>query len=77
MSRTKEQKSTGFLIAEKFFGIVILVIGSLTIYYMSISLNDIANNVGPKIAFFVQLFMGCVGAGLIALGIFLIFARTS
>ena len=77
MSRTKEQKSTGFLIAEKFFGLIILVIGSLTIYYLSISLNDIANNVGPKIASFVQLFMGCVGAGLIALGIFLIFVRTS
>jgi len=77
MSKTKKEGTTGFLIAEKFFGIIILIIGSLTIYYMSISLNDIASNIGPKIAFFVQLFMGCVGVGLIALGIFLIFAKAA
>jgi len=77
MSKTKEEKPTGFLIAEKFLGVTILIIGSLTIYYMSIGLNDIVNNVGPKIASFVQLFMGCVGVGLIALGMFLIFTRAS
>ena len=75
MSR-KEEKASGFVIAEKFFGLITLIIGALTLYYTNSSLNSIAD-VGQKIALFVQVFMYAISIGLIGLGIFLIFARAS
>lgn len=76
MSRRKEKKASGFVIAEKFFGLIILIIGALTLYYTNNSLNSIAD-IGQKIALFVQVFMYAISIGLIGLGIFLMFARTS
>jgi len=77
MSRSKEKKATGLMIAEKFFGLVMLVIGALTFYYTSSSLNEIVTDIGPKIALFIHVFMYAISIGLIGLGIFLILAKTS
>ena len=77
MSRSKEKKATGLMIAEKFFGLVMLVIGALMFYYTSSSLNNIVADIGPKIALFIQVFMYTISIGLIGLGIFLILAKTS
>lgn len=74
MSRTEEKKSSGFLIAERFFGLMILILGALTIYYTDSSLSSLGN-IGPKIAVFVQVFMYAVAIGLIALGLFLMLAK--
>jgi len=76
MSKKEEKKASGFVIAEKFFGLITLIIGALTLYYTNSSLNSIAD-VGQKIALFVQVFMYAISIGLIGLGIFLIFARAS
>ena len=76
MSRREERRSSGFVIAEKFFGLIILIIGALALYYTNNSLNGIAD-IGQKIASFVQVFMYAISIGLIGLGIFLIFARAS
>ena len=76
MSRKEEKKASGFAIAEKFFGIVILLIGALTLHYTNTSLGDIAQKI-PEIIPFVQVFMYIISAGLIALGTFLIFVKTS
>ena len=76
MSKKEEEKASGFVIAEKFFGLITLIIGALTLYYTNSSLNSIAD-VGQKIALFVQVFMYAISIGLIGLGIFLIFARAS
>lgn len=76
MSRREEKKASGFLIAERFFGLIILIVGALTIHYTNTSLGDVAE-VGLKIATFVQVFMYAISIGLIALGIFLILAKIS
>ena len=76
MSRREERRASGFVIAEKFFGLIILIIGALALYYTNNSLNSIAD-IGQKIASFVQVFMYAISIGLMGLGIFLIFARTS
>ncbi len=72
----KEEKTSGFVIAEKFFGLITLIIGALTLYYTNSSLNSMAD-VSQKIALFIQVFMYAISIGLIGLGIFLIFARAS
>ena len=77
MSRREEKKATGLMIAEKFFGLIMLVIGALTFHYTSSSLNEIVTDIGPKIALFIQVFMYAFSIGLIGLGIFLILAKTS
>ena len=77
MSRREEKRATGFVIAEKFFGLVTLVIGALIFHYTSSSLNKIVTDIGPKIALFIQIFMYAISIGLIGLGIFLILAKTS
>ena len=77
MSRREEKKATGLMIAEKFFGLVMLVIGALMFHYTSSSLNEIVADIGPKIALFIQVFMYAISIGLIGLGIFLILAKTS
>ena len=76
MSKREEEKTSGFVIAEKFFGLITLIIGALTLYYTNSSLNSIAD-VSQKIALFIQVFMYAISIGLIGLGIFLIFARAS
>ena len=76
MSKKEEKKASGFVIAEKFFGLISLIIGALALYYTNSSLNSIAD-IGQKIALFVQVFMYTISIGLIGLGIFLIFARAS
>ena len=77
MSRREEKKATGLMVAEKFFGLVMLVIGALMFHYTSSSLNEIVTDIGPKIALFTQVFMYAISIGLIGLGIFLILAKTS
>ena len=76
MSKKEEEKASGFVIAEKFFGLITLIIGALTLYYTNSSLNSMAD-VSQKIALFIQVFMYAISIGLIGLGIFLIFARAS
>jgi len=76
MSKKEEEKASGFVIAEKFFGLITLIIGALTFYYTNSSLNSMAD-VSQKIALFIQVFMYAISIGLIGLGIFLIFARAS
>jgi len=76
MSKKEEEKTSGFVIAEKFFGLITLIIGALTFYYTNSSLNSMAD-VSQKIALFIQVFMYAISIGLIGLGIFLIFARAS
>ena len=77
MSRREEKKATGLMIAEKFFGLIMMVIGALMFHYTSGSLNEIVTDIGPKIALFIQVFMYAISIGLIGLGIFLILAKTS
>ena len=77
MSRREEKKAAGLMIAEKFFGLVTLVIGALIFHYTSSSLNKIVTDIGPKIALFIQIFMYAISIGLIWLGIFLMLAKTS
>ena len=80
MSRHEEKKATGLMIAEKFFGLITLLIGALAFYYTSTSLGEIASSNIPQasnVAFFIQVFMYTISIGLIGLGIFLILAKTS
>lgn len=80
MSRKEERKATGFVIAEKFFGLITLLIGALAFYYTSTSLGEIASSnipQAPNVAFFIQVFIYAISIGLMGLGIILIFAKTS
>ena len=80
MSRREERRASGFVIAEKFFGLIILIIGALMLYYTNMSLGNIASSNVPRatdVALFVQVFMYTISIGLIGLGIFLISARAS
>lgn len=59
-----EGESMGFTIAEKFFALLIILIGALTIYNTSTS---------PDLVY--PLFFGVSGLALVLLGIFMILAK--
>lgn len=56
--------STGFAVAEKFFALLIILVGTILLYNTSVS---------PRLAYPLLFAMG--GLTLIALGIFMILAR--
>lgn len=57
----------GFAFAEKFFGLIIIILGALTSYYTFTSINELQS--------FIWLF-GFLSVFLLALGLFLITVRT-
>ena len=71
MSKEREKSTTKFVIAEKFFGILILLIGALTTYYTYTSLGELSKYTG----IFGNIFT-VIGIGFILLGIVLILAKT-
>ena len=71
MSKEREKASTKFVIAEKFFGILIVLIGVLTTYYTYTSLGELSKYMGA----FGNMFT-LIGIGFILLGVILILAKT-
>lgn len=71
MSREEKKAATKFVIAEKFFGLLIAVIGALTTYYTYTSLEELSRITGA----FGNIF-ALIGISLTALGLILIFAKT-
>jgi len=69
---SKEEKSLAFLVAERLFGLLSLIIGSLTVYFTLTSINSEDFEQLP-IPFF-HLFTA-IGIALIILGIILIIAK--
>ena len=63
-----EEKPIGLTIAEKFFGLIVILIGALTVY---ITYNDPPESV---VAPFSGIFIAA-GIALIAIGIFLVVAK--
>ena len=64
-----EEKPIGLTIAEKFFGLLVLLIGAITVY---VTYN---NPPGDIVAPFSSIFIAA-GLALIAIGIFLVLAKT-
>ena len=64
-----EEKPIGLTVAEKFFGLLVLLIGAITVY---VTYN---NPPGGIIAPFSSIFIAS-GIVLIAIGIFLVLAKT-
>ena len=62
-----EEGGFGIAMAEKFFGLIILIVGALSMYYLLTSLPALGNFAG---------FFGFLDAVLIALGLLLITAKT-
>ncbi|UCE43705.1 MAG: hypothetical protein JSV57_04960 [Candidatus Bathyarchaeota archaeon] len=63
----------GLGIAEKFFGLIVLIIGALTVYYTYLSPPDLPPGV-PSVGGFISIFI-IAGFLLIAVGIFLMIAK--
>jgi len=61
---TREEDVTGFTIAEKFFALLIILIGTIVVYNTTIS---------PGLVYPVFFALG--GLALIALGVFMILAK--
>jgi len=64
-----EEKPIGLTIAEKFFGLLFLLIGAITVYF------TYTNPPGDIVAPFSSIFIAS-GLALIAIGIFLVLAKT-
>jgi len=64
-----EEKPIGLTIAEKFFGLLVLLIGVITVYV------TYTNPPGDVVAPFSSIFIAA-GLALIAIGIFLVLAKT-
>jgi len=64
-----EEKPIGLTIAEKFFGLIVLLIGAVTVYI------TYTNPPGSIVAPFSSIFIAA-GLALIAIGIFLVLAKT-
>jgi len=62
---SREEDSTGFTIAEKFFALLIILIGAIVIYNTTTS---------PGLTY--SIFFNISGVALITLGIFMILAKT-
>jgi len=61
-----EESSTGITVAEKFFGLLLVIIGALSIYYTFITSQTLVAFTG---------FFALLSAVLLVLGIILIIAR--
>ena len=64
-----EEKPIGLTIAEKFFGLLVLLVGAVTVYVTYI------DPPGGIVAPFSGIFIGA-GLVLVAIGIFLVLAKT-
>ena len=62
-----EEGGFGIMLAEKFFGFIIIIIGALATYYTFTSTDALDNFVG---------FFGVLSIFLLAVGVFLIIAKT-
>jgi len=62
-----EEGGFGLALAEKFFGLILVIVGALATYYTFISSNSLEAFTG---------FFGFLSIILLALGIFLIIAKT-
>jgi len=71
MSKEKEKSTTKFVIAEKFFGLLITVVGVLITYQTYTSLGELSKYMGA----FENVFV-LIGVSLIFLGGVLILAKT-
>ena len=63
----------GLTIAEKFFGLIAIIIGALTVYYTYVSPPDLPPGV-PSGVWFSSIFI-VAGFLLIAVGVFLMIAK--
>ena len=66
---SEEEKPMGLTIAEKFFGLLVILIGAITVYL------TYTNPPGSIVAPFSGIFIAA-GIALIAIGIFLVLAKT-
>ncbi len=64
-----EEKPVGLVIAEKFFGLLVILVGAVTVYVTN---NDPP---GDFVAPFLLIFIAA-GIALIAIGILLVLAKT-
>jgi hypothetical protein len=64
---SEEEGGFGITLAEKFFGLILLIIGALATYYTFTSSQALGTYTG---------FLGFLGITLLALGLFLIIAQT-
>ena len=64
----------GLTIAEKFFGLIAIIIGALTVYYTYISPPDTLPPGVPSGGWFSSIFI-VAGLVLIAVGVFLMLAK--
>jgi hypothetical protein len=62
-----EEGGFGITLAEKFFGFIILLIGAISMYYVATSIPNLGDYAG---------FFGFLNIILIALGLFLLIAKT-
>jgi hypothetical protein len=64
---SEEEGGFGIALAEKFFGLILLIVGALATYYTFTSSQALGAYTG---------FFGFLGITLLALGLFLIIAQT-
>jgi hypothetical protein len=63
---SEEEGGFGITLAEKFFGLLIMIIGAIATYYTFTSFNDLGAYTG---------FFGFLSIVLLALGIFMLIAK--
>jgi len=64
---SEEEGGFGITLAEKFFGLIIIIIGAMTTYYTFTSTSALGDFTG---------FFGVLSIFLLALGVFLVIAKT-
>jgi hypothetical protein len=64
---SEEEGGFGITLAEKFFGLIIIIVGALATYYTFTSTSALNDYVG---------FFGFLSIFLLAIGVFLIIAKT-
>ncbi len=69
------EEPTGLMIAEKFFGLIAILIGAITVYYTYASPPDPLPPGVPPGGWFSGIFI-IAGFVLIAVGVFLMLAKT-
>lgn len=65
-----EEAPEGLVIAEKFFGILAIIVGVFTIYYTYVSIGEIA----AEITSYPEIFM-LIGFVIVAVGVLLVLAK--
>jgi hypothetical protein len=64
---SEEGGGFGITLAEKFFGLIIIIVGAMAMYYTFTSTDALNNYVG---------FFGFLSIFLLAIGVFLVIAKT-